>query len=60
VPVALYFADNWLKTYAYQTNLSWWIFAGSGLLLILIAIFTVGYQAFKASNANPVNSLKSE
>lgn len=60
VPVAWYFADNWLKTYAYQTNLSWWIFAGSGLVLIFIAILTVGFQAFKAASANPVDSLKSE
>jgi ABC-type antimicrobial peptide transport system permease subunit len=60
VPVAWYFADNWLKTYAYQTNLSWWIFAGSGMILIFIAIVTVGFQAFKAANANPVDSLKSE
>ena len=60
VPLAWYFANNWLKTYAYQTSLSWWIFAGSGFLLVLIAVITVGVQAFKAASANPVNSLKSE
>lgn len=60
VPVAWYFANNWLQSYAYQTDLSWWIFAGSGVLLIVIALITVGYQAFKAASANPVNSLKSE
>lgn len=60
VPLAWYFANNWLKTYAYQTSLSWWIFAGSGMLLIIISLITVGYQAFKAASANPVNSLKSE
>ncbi len=60
VPLAWYFADNWLKTYAYQTSLSWWIFAGSGVLLVFIAVITVGAQAYKAASANPVNSLKSE
>ena len=60
VPVAWYFADNWLKTYAFKTDLSWWIFAGSGFILILISLLTVGYQAYKAASANPVNSLKSE
>jgi len=60
VPVAWYFANSWLQTYAFQTNLSWWIFAGSGILLILISLATVGYQAFKAASANPVNSLKNE
>ncbi|MBN3518563.1 ABC transporter permease [Algoriphagus lutimaris] len=60
VPIAWYFANNWLQSYAYQTDLSWWIFAGSGVLLILISLITVGYQAFKAASANPVNSLRSE
>jgi len=60
MPLAWYFANNWLKSYAYQTNLSWWIFAGSGLILMLIAVLTVGFQAFKAANSNPVESLKSE
>lgn len=60
VPVAWYFANNWLQTYAFQTDLSWWIFAGSGILLILISLITVGYQAFKAASANPVESLRSE
>jgi ABC-type antimicrobial peptide transport system permease subunit len=60
VPLAWYFADNWLKSYAYQTNLSWWIFAGSGVILMLIALMTVGFQAYKAANSNPVESLKSE
>ncbi|MEP2320779.1 MAG: FtsX-like permease family protein, partial [Lentilitoribacter sp.] len=60
VPLAWYFAKNWLQTYAYQTSLSWWIFAGSGILLVMIAVLTVGVQAFKAASDNPVNSLKSE
>lgn len=60
VPVAWYLANSWLQSYAFQTDLSWWIFAGSGVLLILISLITVGYQAFKAASANPVNSLKSE
>jgi ABC-type antimicrobial peptide transport system permease subunit len=60
MPLAWYFANNWLKSYAYQTNLSWWIFAGSGVILMLIALMTVGFQAYKAANSNPVESLKSE
>lgn len=60
VPIGWYLAASWLESYAYQASLSWWIFAGSGLLLVLIAVFTVGFQAFKAASANPVESLKSE
>lgn len=60
VPLGWYFANSWLETYAFQTNLSWWIFAGSGILLLVIALGTVGFQAYKAASANPVNSLRSE
>ncbi|MFN3997548.1 ABC transporter permease [Algoriphagus sp.] len=60
LPLAWYFANSWLETYAMQTELSWWVFAGSGLLLIFIAVLTVGFLAFKAASSNPVNSLRSE
>ncbi|WP_297335243.1 ABC transporter permease [Algoriphagus sp.] len=60
LPIAWYLAQSWLETYAFQTNLSWWIFAGSGLLLVLVALVTVGFQAFKAASANPVHSLRNE
>lgn len=60
LPIGWYLAQSWLETYAFQTNLSWWIFAGSGLLLFLIALLTVGFQAYKAAASNPVNSLRSD
>lgn len=60
VPIGWYLSDSWLSGYAFQTNLSWWIFVGSGLVLMVIAMITVGYQAFKAANGNPIDSLKSE
>lgn len=59
-PLGWYFANSWLETYAFQTNLSWWIFALSGLVLVLVALLTVGFQAYKAASSNPVNSLRSE
>ncbi|GAA0881132.1 ABC transporter permease [Algoriphagus jejuensis] len=60
VPIGWYLADSWLDGYAYQATLSWWIFAGSGLILVVIAVMTVSFQAFNAANSNPVESLKSD
>ncbi len=60
LPLGWYLANSWLQTYAFQTQLSWWIFAGAGLLLVLIAVLTVSFQAFKAASSNPVHSLRSE
>jgi putative ABC transport system permease protein len=51
---------NWLEGYKYRIQISWWIFVGAGLLAVLIALFTVSFQAIKAAVANPVTSLRSE
>lgn len=59
-PVAYYFMHNWLQNYQYRTDLSWWIFAVTGLTTILITLFTISYQSIKAALANPVKSLRSE
>ena len=59
-PVAYYFMNKWLQDFAYRINISWWIFALSGIIALLIALTTVGFQAVKAASANPVKSLRYE
>ncbi len=59
-PLAYYVIDKWLEDFAYRIQLSWWMFALSGLIALLIALITVGYQAIKAAVANPVESLRYE
>ncbi len=52
--------NNWLQNYAYRTNISWWIFLLSGAAALIIALFTISFQAIKAARANPVINLRSE
>jgi ABC-type antimicrobial peptide transport system permease subunit len=59
-PVAWYGMNQWLQNYAFRTEITWWIFAFSGLIAITIAIVTVSFQAIKAAISNPVESLRSE
>jgi len=59
-PIAWYFMHNWLQDYAFQINISWWIFIAGGLISILVALATVSYRAIRAAVVNPVNSLRSE
>jgi ABC-type antimicrobial peptide transport system permease subunit len=59
-PLAWYFSKLWLQDFAYQIDLSWWIFAVVGFGALLIAILTVGFQSIKAALDNPVKSLRSE
>ncbi|HLX93017.1 MAG TPA: ABC transporter permease [Puia sp.] len=59
-PVAWFIMNRWLENYTYRIQISWWVFAGAGLLSVLIAITTVGYQSLRAATANPVKNLRSE
>ena len=59
-PVAWYFLDGWLQSYAYHIDMPWWIFGVAGLLAIIVAFLTVSYQSIKAAVVNPVKSLRSE
>lgn len=59
-PTAYYFMNNWLQSYHYRTDLSWWLFAVSLGGALTITISTVSYQAIRAALSNPVNSLRSE
>jgi putative ABC transport system permease protein len=60
IPTAVYFMNNWLKGYKYQTEVSWWILAGTAAGAILLTLLTVSFQGIKAALANPVKSLKME
>jgi hypothetical protein len=51
---------NWLQNYEYKTNLSWWVFAVTGIGALVITLLTVSFQSVKAAIANPVNSLRTE
>ncbi|HQQ82763.1 MAG TPA: FtsX-like permease family protein, partial [Cyclobacteriaceae bacterium] len=59
-PLAWYAMDQWLQNFTYRTELAWWIFVLAGALALVIAVFTISFQAFRAARMNPVNSLKSE
>lgn len=59
-PIAYFFINKWLQNFAYRIDISWWMFLLSGGIALLIALFTVSYQAIKAAVANPVKSLRYE
>jgi putative ABC transport system permease protein len=59
-PVAWWAAHKWLQEFAYHIELEWWIFVAAGIIAMLIALFTVSFQAIKVAAANPVKSLRTE
>ncbi len=60
VPAAGYAMYRWLEAYAYKTELSWWIFALSGLLVLAVSLLTVSWQSWRAATRNPVEALRYE
>lgn len=62
-PVTYFIASSWLENFTYRfdllTNLPI-IFLVSGLLIMLIAMLTVGYHAIKSALINPVNAIRSD
>jgi putative ABC transport system permease protein len=60
VPIALYAMHKWLESFAYRTDISWWIYILSGLLALTIALATVSWQSWRAATRNPVEALRYE
>ena len=60
IPIAFLLAKDWLSDFAYRISLSVWYFMGAGLLALVIALVTVGGQAFFAAKQSPVNALRGE
>ena len=59
-PVAWFGVTRWLQDFAYRVPVSWWVFIMAAGIALLIALFTISFQAIKAAIANPVKSLRSE
>ena len=59
-PLVYIAANKWLQNYPYRIEMSWWLFASAGILVMLIALFTVSFQSIKTAVANPVKSLRTE
>jgi putative ABC transport system permease protein len=59
-PIAWLAMHKWLENFAYKTELSWWIFALAGLLVLGIALLTVSWLSWRAATSNPVEALRHE
>lgn len=59
-PIAYYAMTQWLKEFAYKTDLSWWIFGLAGFVTLVINLLTVSWLSWRAARANPVETLRYE
>jgi putative ABC transport system permease protein len=59
-PIAYFTMQRWLRSFAYRSDIEISVFLLSGLIALVIAFLTVGFQAIKAAVADPVDSLRYE
>ena len=60
LPITYYFSLQWLAGFAYQTDLSVWLFGSAIITMTAITFATVAFETLKASMTNPVVALKHE
>lgn len=59
-PIAWWAMNKWLEDFIYRIDIQWWMFAVASLVALIIALFTVSWQALRAAVANPVDSLRDD
>jgi len=60
IPLSIFALNKWLMSFAYKTNLSWWIFPLAAVLAIGVALITISWQSVRAARLDPVKSLYCE
>lgn len=58
--ISWYLMDKWLQEFAYQTELSWWIFLIAAACIVIISAITVSWHLHRAATRNPVETLRYE
>jgi putative ABC transport system permease protein len=59
-PVAWYFTDRWLNSFAYHIGNNFVLYIIAAMAAIIIALLTVGMQTMKAARSNPTDTLRNE
>ena len=60
VPLAWFGVGRWLENFAFRTHIEPLVFVGAGLVVLLIATFTVSFRAIRAAQTDPVKALRHE
>lgn len=59
-PIAWWFMRDWLRDFNYRIDIEWSVFALAGGLALVIALFTITSQAWRAATSNPTKKLRNE
>lgn len=59
-PASYLVMDNWLRSFAYQAELSWISFFISAIVTILITMGSISFHTIRAARTNPATTLRRE
>ena len=59
-PMAYYLIDQWLQTFSYHIEISWWMFVIPGVMVLAITLLTVSAQSLKTALSKPAENLRTE
>jgi putative ABC transport system permease protein len=59
-PIAFYAIHKWLQSFAYHTEIQWWVFIAAGATVAAVSLFTVSLQTWRAARKNPIEALRYE
>ena len=60
LPAAYYCCLKWLLNFAYHASFDFLIILGTGIILILTALFTISYHTIKTAFVNPIDVIRYE
>ncbi len=59
-PLTYWGLNSWLDNFAYRTPIHWWIFLLALVVVAAITSLTVTVRSYRAANADPAESIKTE
>jgi ABC-type antimicrobial peptide transport system permease subunit len=59
-PLAWFLANSWLRDFGYRTAVDGWVLAEAGGAALVLAVVTVGFQAYRVASVNPVDVIRDE
>ena len=60
IPLGYYIVGEWLSSYSYRIENWWWIYALALLLILVVSLASISWQALRLANMDPAKVLKKE
>lgn len=60
VPISWYIMQRWLDNFAFHIKINIFPYLIAGIITLILALLTVGFQTWKAASQNPVKALRYE